>query len=188
MKQAFRDTIGGLAACLIVAIATAAPASAAGAKKSPAPSTAPRAADPAPAVAPATDIKFRDFFRTPVGPRGLELTEQIRALDGQQVRIVGYMVKDDEPTPGMFILSPLPVELGEEDERYADDLPPAALFVHLADHASATVPFHPGLIRLTGTLSVGSREEADGRVSTFQLQLDAPTSRSLVHRDQHASN
>lgn len=175
-----------LAVALIAVLLVAAAPQASAAKRSATPAKPATPAAEATAEAPATDVKFRDFFQMPVGPKGLELTEQIRALDGKRVRIVGYMVKNDQPVAGMFILSPLPVELGDEDESLADDLPPSSLFVHLADEA--TVPFHPGLIRLTGTLSIGSREERDDRVSMLQLQLDRNESRSLLAPPpQHAS-
>jgi hypothetical protein len=41
--------------------------------------------------------------------------------------------------------------------------------------APATVPFTPGPLLLTGTLSVGNRQEPSGRVSLVRLQLDPPT-------------
>ncbi len=37
-------------------------------------------------------LKCSDFHRQPVGPRGLELSDHLRAADGRAVRIVGYMV------------------------------------------------------------------------------------------------
>ena len=47
------------------------------------------------AITPATkgieDIRFGDLFRLPVGPKGLEPTDRLRALDGRRVRIVAYM-------------------------------------------------------------------------------------------------
>ena len=37
------------------------------------------------------------------------------------------------------------------------------------------VPYTPGLMLLTGLLSVGTQEEADGRISSVRLILDPPT-------------
>ena len=36
------------------------------------------------------------------------------------------------------------------------------------------VPHTPGLLLLTGTLSVGNKPEPDGRISTVRLTLDQP--------------
>jgi len=41
------------------------------------------------------------------------------------------------------------------------------------------VPTIQGLIKLTGTLQVGSFEEADGHVSTFRLELDSEIVKDL---------
>jgi hypothetical protein len=66
--------------------------------------------------------------------------------------------------------------VAEKEDGMADDLPPATLFVHLPPAQAGVVPpYQHGLLLLTGTLSVGNREEADGRVSIVRLQLDVPT-------------
>lgn len=133
--------------------------------------TAPAAALPADIV----ELKFRDFFVMPVGPRGLEMNPKLLALDGRRVRIVGYMAQQEEPHPGFFILAPVPVNVAEASDGMADDLPPATLVVHLPAAQAHTVAKHqPGLLAVTGTLSVGNREEADGRISMVRLQLDEP--------------
>jgi hypothetical protein len=117
------------------------------------------------------DLKFNEFYKTPVGPKGLELTPKLVDLIGKKVRIVGYMAKTEPATSGMFILSPFPVDLGDEDEKLVDDFPPNVIFVQLSDKTLA-VPTIQGLIKLTGTLRVGSFEEVDGHVSSFRLELD----------------
>src|SRR5262245_11529790 len=76
-----------------------------------------------------TDLKFHEFFTMPVGPRGLEPTEKLLSLNGQRVRVVGYMAQQEAPVAGLFHLTPLPVALGEEDESLADSLPPSTVFV-----------------------------------------------------------
>lgn len=114
----------------------------------------------------------------PIGKRGLELTDKFLSLNGKHVRIVGYMAKAETPTPGMFVLSPLPIELGDEDESLSDDLPASSLFVHTGD-SQFVVPHITGLINLTGTLSIGSLEEADGHVSMARLLLDPEISAAL---------
>jgi hypothetical protein len=125
-----------------------------------------------------TDLKFREMFKMPIGPKGLELSEKLSELAGKKVRMVGYMVAQDDDTPGQFILSPLPVEVGDEDESLSDDLPASSVFVHAAPAAAQRdIPHLRGLISVTGTLRVGPREEAGGRVSSFQLELDDSASK-----------
>jgi hypothetical protein len=142
-----------------------------------------------PAPSDVTDVKFHDFFKLPVGKRGLELNDKFLALNGMRVRIVGYMAKAETPTPGMFVLSPLPVDLGDEDESLSDDLPASALFVHTGA-SQFVVPHITGLIKLTGTLSIGSQEEADGHISTARLILDPEISTALQREAEvvHASS
>lgn len=118
-----------------------------------------------------TNLKFGEFYKMPVGPRGLELTPKLLSLAGKKIRIVGYMAKAEPATPSMFILSPLPVEMGDEDEKLVDDFPPNSLFVHMGE-SQLMLPYIEGLMNLTGVLRVGSFNEPDGHVSTFQLELD----------------
>src|SRR5437660_1706480 len=81
---------------------------------------------------------------------------QLLALDGHAVRMVGYMGRREVPTPGIFVLVPMPVTLGDEDEGLSDDLPAAAIFVHLKGELSGSieVPHTPGLVQVRGTLRI----------------------------------
>ena len=110
----------------------------------------------------------------PVGTHGLELTDRLRQLDGRRVRILGYMVQQEEPPPGRLLLASVPAQIHEHDNGLADDLPASTLFVSVPTSPNAPVPHVPGLMLLTGTLSVGGRPEPDGRVSLVRLALDAP--------------
>lgn len=125
------------------------------------------------------ELRFRDVFKLPVGPRGLELTERLRELDGRRVRVVGYMVRAD--LAGAFVLSPLPGVLGDADEGLADDLPPSALLVEMPAQASLRSAHMPGLIQVTGRLRIGNAESADlpGRVFPLRLELDARQQKAL---------
>ena len=128
------------------------------------------------AKAGVTDLKFADLFKMPVGPKGLEPSDKLQALVGKRVRMVGYMANAEEATPGMLVLTPIPVALGDEDEKLVDDLPPTAVFVHLSPaFAGKSVPNLAGLIRLEGMLELGTQEEADGHISTTRLVLDERT-------------
>ncbi|MQY51016.1 hypothetical protein [Rhodocyclus gracilis] len=133
-----------------------------------------------PLKAGVASLKFGEFFAMPVGPLGLEPSARLLALNGKTVRLVGYMVREEEPTAGRFLFSPLPVVLGDEDESLSDDLPPSTVTVHVQGAGTQTTPYIDGLLHLTGTLEVGAQEEADGRVSSVRLQLDAPLSRRLL--------
>ena len=124
-------------------------------------------ADAAPTLVP--ELKFSDFYRMPIGPRGLEVSQRLLSLNGHTVQMRGYMVRQELPVPGLLILSPVPVELGDADESLSDDLPPTVVFVHFDDRS---VPHSRGVLQLTGTLSVGARNEADGHVSQVQLNVD----------------
>jgi hypothetical protein len=62
----------------------------------------------------------------------------------------------------------------EHDNGLADDLPPSTVRVLVPTCREQAVPFAPGLMLLTGTLSVGNRAETDGRVSIARLELDPP--------------
>lgn len=118
-----------------------------------------------------TDLKFHDFFKMPIGPRGLEPTAKLLSLNGKRVRLVGYMAQQEVPSANVFQLTPMPVSLGDEDESLSDDLPASTVFVHL-DSTGKPLPYFAGLLQLTGVLSVGAQDEADGHVSTVRLQLD----------------
>lgn len=122
-----------------------------------------------------TELKFNEFFVNPVGPRGLELTEKLRSMDGKRVRIAGFMAHQSLPTERCFLFSPVPVMMHEHEYGFADELPASTIHVFTSPESPAEVPFTPGVLLLTGTLSVGSRAEADGRNSLVRLQLDPPT-------------
>src|SRR5687768_7529644 len=130
--------------------------------------TASQATQPPPLPKEVTELKFSDFFLTPIGPRGLELTDKLKELDGKRVRILGHMVRQEHALKGAFLLTPVPVQLHDHDS--SDDLPPAC--VRVSAPPGIEVGYTPKLLLLTGTLSVGNREENDGRISMVRLSLD----------------
>lgn len=134
-----------------------------------------------PLQAGTTDLKFRDFFALPIGPRGLVPSERLLGLTGQRVRVIGYMARQEQPSAGILIVTPLPVILGDEDESFSDDLPASTLYVHLSDaDRDLGVPWMPGLLSLTGLLRIGATREADGRMSFVRLELDPDLSRAIA--------
>lgn len=94
-------------------------------------------AETAPRAEPPTDLRFGEFFRLPIGTRGLELSDTLKAADGREVRLVGYIVAREQGVPGRFLLTPRPVRMSEHADGEADDLPPATVTV-LLDPAQAT--------------------------------------------------
>jgi hypothetical protein len=121
------------------------------------------------------ELKFSEFFRQPIGPRGLDYTDRLRSLEGRRIRILGYMVRQDRPADHGFLLAPLPQTLHEEEYGLCDDLPATTLHVFTTPEAPGQTAFTPGLLLLTGKLRLGNRLELDGRTSTVRLELDPPT-------------
>jgi hypothetical protein len=140
------------------------------------------------------ELRFADFFRTPVGPKGMEMSETLRQAGGQVVRLVGYMVQQEIPQPGRFMLTPRPVQMSEHADGEADDLPAATVMVYLdPDQQNWKMAHARGLLEVSGRLSVGRFEEADGRVSWVRLQLTPEGVRGMnsfevaayLHNQQH---
>ena len=131
-----------------------------------------------------SDLKFRDMFTLPVGPLGLVATPRLRMLDGKRVRLIGYMVQQETVTAGMFLLAPLPVILGDEDESLADDLPASVVLVRINGAAARPIPHRAGLIQLTGVLSTAQPNAAsiDGRAFGVSLAPDVTTKRALLQK------
>ena len=146
------------------------------------------------ATRPATEMRFRDFFRLPIGSAGIEFSDKLLQADGQVVRLVGYMVQQQNAVAGRFILAPRPVQMSENADGDADDLPATTVMVYLDPGLQDwVVPYVRGLVTVNGKLAVSRHEETDGRVSWVRLQLDANATRSMnalelanhLHRLQH---
>jgi hypothetical protein len=120
-----------------------------------------------------TELNLKEFYKFPAGPRGLEPTQKLLRLKDKRVQVTGYMVKEEEPTAGLFMLAPLPVSMAEKEDGPADDLPPATLFVHVppADK-NKIIAYRQGLWQLIGILELGNQEEPNGRMSYTRLILD----------------
>jgi hypothetical protein len=121
-----------------------------------------------------TDLKFSELLETPVRDRGLGLSDKAKGLNGKRVRLLGHMVRQDSGIPGVLLLTPMPLQLHDEHYGLADDLPPATVFVSAPFQREGTIQYKPGLLLVTGILSVGNREEPDGRISVFRIELDPP--------------
>jgi hypothetical protein len=145
-------------------------------------------ADPAGLPTPpagVTDLSFAEFFG-PIGDRGLEYSAKIRALEGQPVRLVGYMIRDQERAPGLFRLAAQPLTTDTKSPCGIDNAPPSAVHVMLPSAAQLS-PYRPGRLVLIGRVELGPRAEADGRNSTVRLILDAASAAQLTP-SAHATN
>jgi len=125
-------------------------------------------------------LAFKQFYKLPVGSHGLEISDVLRSANGKERKIVGYMVQQERPHMGRFLLSPRPVQMSEHADGEADDLPAALVTVYLdASQSDWAVPYTRGLISLTGTIEVGRLEETDGRVSWVRMRVSPEAIRSM---------
>ena len=140
-----------------------------------------------------TDLAFVDLFKMPIGRFGLELTEKLIALDGKKVRMLGHMVREAEekhehghgeshgeekgemkPTLDRYMFTQHPAYVNTAHYCLAEDLPPQVVFVTLDKPTGQTVPYVSGALVVTGTLSLGQRQEPEGRNSLVRLQMSEP--------------
>lgn len=126
-------------------------------------------------------IEFQSFFKLPMGSRGLEVTDKVTQSNGKLVRLKGYMVNNEVPTRGAFVLAPRPVQLSEHADGDANDLPASACWIYLdASQKDWTIPHVSGLITVEGIFTFKRMEAPDGSIAWFHLQL-APDAISEVH-------
>jgi hypothetical protein len=126
------------------------------------------------------ELRFSDILRTPIGSRGIELSDSLVKEHGKTVRIIGYMVQQEVVTPGQFLLSPQPVQMSQHADGEADDLPATTVLVGLDEnHKTWSVAHVCGLVAVQGILKVGRQEASDGRVSWLRLQLEPEAVRSM---------
>jgi len=100
------------------------------------------------------------------------MTPKLAGLNDRRVRILGFMVRQARPSPGIVIMAPYAMTTNEGDYGLCDDLPPSVVFVDVPKYHDIAVPFSPGPLLLTGRLELGARQEADGRISCVRLFLD----------------
>ena len=117
-------------------------------------------------------VNLDEIYVKPAGPKGLELTEEAQKLHGVKVRISGQMVRHLHDDPRMFLMHPTPLTLLMSEFGLADDLPPSALHVILADRPGWAPVWTPRPLEVYGTLELGPRQELDGRICRFRLIAD----------------
>lgn len=124
-----------------------------------------------PAPEDVTDLAFAEFYG-PIGDRGLEYSEKLRGLAGRRVRLVGYMVREQERAPGLYRLAAWPVVVETQGLCTNDDTPPNTAYVIVPNAGQQPSAWLPGRLVLTGVLEFGPRAERDGRNSFVRLLLD----------------
>jgi hypothetical protein len=126
-----------------------------------------------------TDLRFDEFYKMPVGDRGLEPTEKLLSLNGKRVRIGGYMADMQLRGNRQMIFAPVPLKAQPLEYGQADDIPASHVLVRVPGNAAERVPFTPGLMLLTGRLTVGGRS-LDGENAFVRLLLDPPQETSAA--------
>ena len=115
-----------------------------------------------PALAEAPSLRFRDLYS-----RGMELAPETAALDGQAVRIAGYMAPPLKPEVGFFVLTKLPMATCPFCNDAADW--PTDLVVAYAADPIDVVRFST-LIMVEGRFETGFKtDEETGFVSYLRL-------------------
>lgn len=117
-------------------------------------------------------LEMMEIFKTPAGPNGLEFSELAQSLAGKKVKISGHMVRHAHADPLLFLFTPNAMVLNQSEFGIADDFPPYGLHVITTPPAGKAANYQREKMILLGTLELGPRNEADGRVSHVRLKLD----------------
>lgn len=117
-------------------------------------------------------VRFSELFVAPTGPKGLEYTARIREFEGKLVRITGFMVRQVNADPGVFMLTEAPVSTLEHEYGIVDSVPPNVVHVLLTARAGHGTAWQPYAVTVHGRLDLDGRQEADGRISYVRIQVD----------------
>lgn len=132
-------------------------------------------------------VTFQEFFKSPIGPKGMEFTPKALALQGQRVSLSGFMVKTDLLRQGRFFLAPKALEVNEADDGPANDLPVHTVLVKLdPSQASLVLAHQEGVMRIEGKLDIGREENNLGEVSWIRL-LASPLAVNVMATDAPVS-
>ena len=119
------------------------------------------------------ELSFQEFYRNPVGPRGLEPSAKLLSLNGRRVRILGFVAETERANKRNIIFAPLPLKPQPEEYGLCDEIPATHLLVTIPGDPETQVPLLPGAMLLTGTLAVGHSTE-DGETAFVRMILDSP--------------
>ena len=93
-------------------------------------------------------------------------------MEGRKVAVAGFMVKNYGPDPSVFVFSDVPRIHNEREEGLADSLPPGLLHVIMTVRPGDAPAWRREKMTLYGTLELGARQEANGRISYLRLHCD----------------
>ncbi len=117
-------------------------------------------------------LDFNEVFVAPAGPKGLQYTDRIKALDGRKVAMTGFMVKNYGPDPSVFVFSNVPRIHNEREEGLADSLPPSLLHVIMQVRPGDAPAWRREKLTVYGKLELGAHQELNGRISHLRLRCD----------------
>ena len=121
------------------------------------------------AVTPPALLEFREVASFREG--SLQLSEKVKRLDGQRVRMTGYMAHLELPPKGGFYLAPILVH-GDESGAGTADLPLESVLVVSRSAGAAPVDPLDCPVEVVGTLAVGHAEDSEGHSSWLRITLD----------------
>lgn len=133
------------------------------------------------------ELSFQEFYKMPVGPRGLEPSDKLLSLNGKRVRIAGFMGEMERANKRHVIFSPVPLKPQPEEYGLCDDIPGIHVLVTVPGNPDETVPFNPQPLLLTGILSVGVYSH-EGETSFVRMLLDPPSEKQPSANDSHLSH
>lgn len=128
-------------------------------------------------------LSFNEFFEPSAGE--LKPSQKLLALNGQPVKMVGYMVDMEHAPSGAFYLAPRPVFCDEAGGGTAD-LPPESVRVIVRSAQGKKIQFIPRALEVMGILQVGNLVEEDGQVSAIRLILDRPKDKRIRGTAKHS--
>lgn len=116
------------------------------------------------------EFRMTELFQHPVGPLGLEYKPEAKALDGRQVRVLGFMARTDWTDTSVFLLAPHPIILHDREYAACDEIPSGSVLVKMPPGEQAS--FTPGLLMLCGTLHTQRVDAPGDRYLWASLDLD----------------
>jgi hypothetical protein len=142
------------------------------------------------AAAPET-LTFQEILAP--DPTVLRPSDKLQRLNGQRVRIRGFMAEFEQPTKGHFYLTPRRVR-GDESGNGTADLPVESIRVTSAKQHERQWEHIPAILEIVGVISVGSDGTADdaGNYAAIRLAAESiyviqPARRGGKQRRKHPS-
>jgi hypothetical protein len=121
-------------------------------------------------VAPAqTRLEFGGFHASVV-MGGIDYSENLRALDGELVELIGYMAPPLKPRIDWFMLTRYPMQTCPYCSDAAD-WPPDIVLVILEGGRLADAQQHTDLLRVVGRLDIGLESDVEAGLSLIRIHV-----------------